>query len=126
MNLKSTLFVAIMALLLMPFVAMAQDSSKEELQKRFKERYPKIAELKKDGVVGETSDGYVDFVEKKDAKAADLVEQENADRKQLYALIAKKEGVKPATVAERNAKRNFDRAQSGEFLKEDGKWHKKA
>jgi uncharacterized protein YdbL (DUF1318 family) len=125
MNLKSTLLVAIIALLLTPFVAMAQDSSKEELQKRFKERYPKIAELKKDGVVGETSNGYLDFVDKKDPKAADLVDQENADRKELYALIAKEKGVKPEVVATQNAKRNFERAKPGEFLKEDGKWHKK-
>jgi uncharacterized protein len=76
-------------------------------------------------VVGETSAGLVDFVEKRDSKAAKLVEEENDDRKALYELIAEKEGISADVVATRAAKRNFDRAKAGEYLKEGGKWKKK-
>ena len=101
--------------------------SESELKKKFEERYPAIRELKQAGAVGETSEGYLDFVKAKDKDedAADLVKEENADRRTLYALIAEKEKVEPELVAKRAAKRNFDRARDGEYLKEDGKWKKK-
>jgi len=54
------------------------------------------------------------------------VEDENADRKALYELIAKKEETTPEKVAERNAARNFEKAKPGEWLKgKDGKWEQK-
>jgi uncharacterized protein YdbL (DUF1318 family) len=129
MNTK--LIIAIMSLalafVLAPASLFAADAKADEaaLQKRFKARYPQIQQLKTDGVIGETSEGLVDFVEKKDSKAAKLVEEENDDRKALYKLIAEKEGISADVVATRAAKRNFDRAKAGEYLKEGGKWKKK-
>jgi len=104
------------------------DARLKELQGRFKQRYEKIKALKSQGVVGETFEGYVDFVtDKKPADAATLVEDENKDRKELYTLIAEKENTTADLVGKRNAKRNFTKAASGEYLKgEDGKWTKKA
>jgi uncharacterized protein YdbL (DUF1318 family) len=62
-----------------------------------------------------------------DDHASKLVDEENADRKELYDLIAKKEGTTAQLVAERNAKRNFEKAKHGDWLKgADGKWTKKA
>ena len=101
--------------------AFAQNS-KAELQKRFKQRDPEIRKLKAAGTVGETSDGYLDFVK---GGSSEVVDEENADRRTLYAMIAKDEGISAETVASRNAKRNFDRAAKGEFLKDGGKWKKK-
>lgn len=106
-------------------VSLAGNSMKE-LQQRFKERYDDLRQLKDDGVIGETFDGYVAFVEKGDAEAGKLVDEENADRKELYRLIAEKENISPKKVAERNAKRNFDKAKPGDYLKgEDGEWTRK-
>ena len=99
--------------------------TEEDLQKRFQERYPQIAELKKSGKIGETSEGYLDFVQAREGKASDLVNDENADRRKLYDLIAKKHGTDAASVAKRAAQRNFEKAKPGEFLKEDGRWRKK-
>ena len=104
------------------------DARKAELQERFKQRFPQIREAKKAGTIGETSDGYLDFVEKSkaDKDVRKLVDEENADRKELYTLIAKESGAPVDTVAQRAAKRNFERAHSGDYLKgEDGKWTKK-
>jgi hypothetical protein len=120
----NVLLVASIALSALPAAA---GPSEAELKKKFEARYPEIRQLKQKGIVGETSDGYLDFVSdgKKDDKAADLVSEENDDRKALYALIAEKEKTEPRLVAERNAKRNFERAREGEYLREDGKWRKK-
>jgi uncharacterized protein YdbL (DUF1318 family) len=97
----------------------------KELRDRFKQRYPKIAEFKKQGIVGETYEGYLDFVKDKKSDAKELVDEENADRKELYKLLAEKEGTTAEKVAERNAKRNFEKASAGEYLKDaDGKWAK--
>src|SRR5438105_4962436 len=88
-----------------------EDSGMAALRKRFEQRYEQVHALKSKGVIGETSDGYVEFVKEKDKSAASLVDDENADRKKLYELIAKKEGTTVAKVAERNAKRNFEKAK---------------
>ena len=106
----------------------AEDPKLKELQERFKQRYGQIRELKKQGSVGETYEGYLDYVtDKKADDAKKLVDAENADRKELYESIAKNEGTTTEKVAERAAKRNFTKAAAGEFLKgADGKWTKKS
>ena len=116
--------LAVVALLLTASSSLAQ--SKEELQERFEKRLGEIRQLKQAGTVGETSEGYLDFVEGRSAKAGAVVDDENADRKALYRLIAKETRTTPAKVAERAGKRNFERARAGEYLKEGGKWKKKA
>jgi uncharacterized protein YdbL (DUF1318 family) len=117
---------ALIALFLVPATLFAADAKKEELQKRFKERYPEIRKLKDAGVVGETDTGEIAFVSEKDSNAAKLVEEENADRHALYELIAKDEGTSVETVAKHAAQRNFEKAKQGDFLKTGGKWKKKA
>jgi len=126
-NWSTVIFGLLFALLIAPASLFALDAKDEAaLQKRLKARYPQIQQLKSDGAIGETSDGYVDVVDRKDAKAAaTLVEEENADRKAAYKLIADKEGVEVDVVATRAGKRNFERAKAGEWLKEGGKWKKK-
>lgn len=104
---------------------LAQENDLVELQKRFKERHGEVQKLKSAGLVGETSEGYLDFVEKKSADAAKIIDAENADRRKLYAALAEKEGTTPATVAKVNARRNFERARAGEYLREEGEWRKK-
>jgi uncharacterized protein YdbL (DUF1318 family) len=108
----------------------AQAATKEELRARFKDRYPQIQQLKTDGKIGETSAGYVEAVKPefaKDQAVKQLVDQENADRRELYQLLAKDTGTTAGQVAKNNAVRNFERAKSGEWLKgDDGAWKKKA
>ena len=124
MSTRRVFIATLIAVFLLPATSLfAAEAKKEELQKRFKARYGQIQQLKKEGVIGETDEGFVDFVGEK--KSADLVDQENADRKALYALIAKDTGESADTVARHNAQRNFDKAKSGEYLRVDGKWKKK-
>jgi uncharacterized protein YdbL (DUF1318 family) len=121
---KTAMMTLLMTLLALGSAAHAAPSE-SDLRKRFEERYPAIRELKQQGTVGETDDGYLDFVKDKDDDADEVVKDENDDRRALYKLIAEKEKTEPEVVAKRNAKRNFDRARDGEYLKEGGKWKKK-
>ena len=99
---------------------------RQTLQQRFKDRYPAILNAKKSGSVGETSQGVLEAVKlTDDATLKQLIADENNDRAALYALIAKDEDISPDQVARRAAKRNFDHARSGEWLKTDGEWRQK-
>jgi uncharacterized protein YdbL (DUF1318 family) len=103
-----------------------KDDRKDDLRRRFEQRFPRLHELKQRGVIGETFEGYVDFVKGRKDEAGSLIDDENNDRRELYSQIAEKEKTTPEKVAERNAQRNFAKASAGEYLREaDGKWHKK-
>lgn len=113
--------------LLLGGATVAGAADLETLQERFKQRYAELLELKTQGVIGETWQGYVDFVKASNAtgSAKALVDAENADRRELYQLLAEKEKTTAAKVAERNAVRNFSKARSGEWLKDRDGWRRK-
>ena len=97
------------------------------IKKNMAERKPKIETLKKAGTVGENKDGYLEAM--KDAKLEDadkkLLEDENKDRKVVYAAIAKKEGSTVDKVGELRAKQIRSKANEGDYIQgEDGKWVK--
>ncbi|HEX8522737.1 MAG TPA: YdbL family protein [Tepidisphaeraceae bacterium] len=103
------------------------DGRENEIKERLKQRYPKIQELKKQGVVGETFEGYIDFVKGAKGDAKQLVDSENSDRKEVFQIIADRTGTTVDKVAERAGKRAFEKASAGEFLKDaSGKWTKKS
>jgi uncharacterized protein YdbL (DUF1318 family) len=125
---KSVIFllVSVIAFGFIATQARAADSKESELKERHEKRAPQIDKLKKAGIVGETADGYLDWVKDKDKKSADVVDEENSDRKEVYKHIAEKTKVSVEQVAERAGKRNFDHASPGEYLKDkNGKWKKK-
>lgn len=108
----------------------ARADRQDELQDRFKDRLSDVRDAKADGKIGETTEGVLEAVEPRyldeDADLRELVDEENADRRELYKLIAEKEKTTDEKVAERNAARNFQKARSGEYLKtREGEWKKK-
>lgn len=107
----------------------ANAATKAELQTKFEKRYPQILNFKKDGKVGETTTGIIEAVKSDyltDKTLAKLIEDENADRKELYKLIAEEEKTTADQVARAAAIRNFQKAKAGEYLKAaDGTWKKK-
>ena len=125
---RRSFVTTLLALTLLPCGFAAGASREEELKKSFEQRFPKIAALKKAGTVGETHAGYLALVDEKSKHddAKELVENENDERKELFKLIADKEGTTQEKVAERAGKRAFDKAKAGEYVKgADGKWKKK-
>jgi uncharacterized protein YdbL (DUF1318 family) len=106
--------------------------TRAELKERFESRYERLLRWKQQGIVGETFDGWIEAVYEAvlNDEQRDLLAVENADRKALYALIADRvdengddKRVPPRIVAERNARRNFDKAEPDERLKvEEGYW----
>jgi uncharacterized protein YdbL (DUF1318 family) len=107
-------------------VAASLAATKEELKARFAQRYPELRAQKDRGAVGETYKGLVEAVKSGDSAADKLVAEENADREELFKVIASAEGTTPDVVANRLAARNFANAKAGDYLKgPDGTWKKK-
>lgn len=97
------------------------------IKKNMAERKPKIEVLKKAGSIGENKTGYLEVM--KDAKLEDadkkLIDDENKDRKVVYAAIAKKEGSTVDKVGELRAKQIRAKAAEGEYIQgEDDQWIK--
>jgi uncharacterized protein YdbL (DUF1318 family) len=118
--------LALLLLLLSPATARADRQG--DLRERFKNRFPQIQAAKQAGKIGETAAGVLEPVEGKqvDDATRKLMDEDNADRQELYKLIAEREKTTPEKVAQRNAARNFEKAKPGEFLKgADGKWMQK-
>ena len=124
MKFKSNLVLMILAIFASSTIALAAPT-KKELQAKFEQRYPEVKKYKADGKVGETSAGFLEAVKDADGALSKLIDEENADRRALYELIATDEKVDAGVVAKRAAQRNFKKAAPGEFIKEDGKWKQK-
>ena len=115
-----------LALIVLPFILIFSSSMfAQGIKERFKERLPVIVELKKAGIVGENSLGYLEFrgaVKKNE----DVVNAENSDRKKVYEAIAKRQNTTAELVGKRRALQIAEKADPGEWLKdENGKWHQK-
>jgi uncharacterized protein YdbL (DUF1318 family) len=105
-------------------VAVALAGAKD-LKKRMAARKPAINALKTSGIVGENNQGYLTLRKKQSDKKA-LVDAENADRRNVYQLIAKQQGTTAEHVGRRRALKIADIAAPGTWLQNaKGKWYKK-
>lgn len=85
------------------------------IKERMQERLPVIAELKKQGIVGENNRGYLDFVGNIKTHEA-LIAQENQDRKTVYAHIAKQQNTSLLVVEKNRALQLIERAAPGTYV----------
>lgn len=91
-----------------------------------KARFSELKELKKQGVVGENNQGYVEALGG-DARVKEVVRAENADRKKIYQAIVEQNELGPdalPTVEEVFAKIQREKAEAGEKVQDpSGKWN---
>jgi uncharacterized protein YdbL (DUF1318 family) len=76
---------------------------------------------KRQGLVGEQPDGYLGAV-RQTPEAAELVRSVNAQRRQSYQELAKRNGVSVDSVASLAGKKLVDRAGPGEYVRDAGRW----
>ena len=95
------------------------------IKERMKKRLPVIVEMKEKGIIGENNNGYLAYVSDKKPNR-DVVENENRDRKKIYAHIADKQGTTLEKVEKLRAKQIARNAEPGDYLqKPDGTWYRK-
>ena len=122
---KQRTLIKILALVLIGIFVCGIPAFAEDIKARMKNRLPVIKELKAQGIVGEDSKGYLQFVGSKQAKS-DVVAAENKDRKTVYAAIAKQQGTTAELVGQRRALQIAKRANKGDWVQDSsGKWIKK-
>ncbi|TMO64236.1 YdbL family protein [Pseudoalteromonas aurantia] len=79
---------------------------------------------KSQGLVGETSSGYLALVSQ-NAQAQTLINSVNAKRKSKYQQLAQKNNLSLAQVETLAGKKAVEKTASGHFIKVKGKWIKK-
>lgn len=120
---RLTTFLALFATLAIAGWSSAADLS--QIKRDMRERLPIIQELKQQQIIGETTDGYLAYVGDQTPKR-DVVDAENADRRQVYRTIARQTGAKLETVEKTRAKEIYKQSTPGIMLKKkDGSWYEK-
>ncbi|MBF0210877.1 MAG: YdbL family protein [Desulfamplus sp.] len=123
-NKKICFSVAVYTILIL-FVAASLNINADDIKERMKQRLPLIVEMKKQGIIGENSSGYLEYRTDNRANQS-VVDSENRDRKEVYSAIAKQQGVLIEKVEELRAAQIVQKAVSGEWLKKaDGSWYQK-
>jgi hypothetical protein len=118
-------FAALTALLVILLGAVLQAAAQEDIKERMRGRLPEIVDLKAQGLIGETSDGFLAFVGEQRPRE-DLVQAENLDRRLVYAAIAKQQGVTPEFVGKRRAQQISEQEKPGFWLQDkSGNWYQK-
>ena len=122
---KNRFYAIIISLLLVSFLFSSASAFGQDIKARMKARLPIIVELKAKGVVGEDSQGLLQFVGQKKEKE-DVVNAENADRKKVYEAIAKQQGTTAELVGQRRALQIAKKAKPGDWLQDQGgEWYQK-
>ncbi len=115
----------IVTLMITTFLLVAASGWAASLKDRMEARLPAIVALKDQGIIGENANGYLEYRtgNKPEQK---LIQEENNDRRAVYADIAGKQGVDPALVGQRRAKQLAERGSAGHwFRRADGSWYQK-
>ncbi len=95
------------------------------IKQRMRQRLPVIVKMKHQGIIGEDSYGFLEFVTNKKINQ-NIVAAENKDRKTIYSLIAKQQGVSITKVETLRGLQIVRKANKGEYLKEkNGTWYRK-
>lgn len=118
------LFTLCLALCALTVTAFAETGA--DLQRRMAQRLPALDALKARELVGENNRGFVETRGAADAAARSLVSDENRDREQVYALIARETGATADSVARARAKQIAANSRSGVWVQDErGQWAKK-
>lgn len=117
------IFLACFVLFAAAATVSAQDLG--TVREQMRQRLPELDALKASGAVGEDNRGYVSVRESK-GNAARVVEAENADRRVVYASIAKRTGSTLEAVGKARARQIASQSAPGVWLQaEDGRWYQK-
>ncbi|MCK5879631.1 MAG: YdbL family protein, partial [Holophagae bacterium] len=95
------------------------------IKERMRKRLPVIMNLKNQSLVGENNRGFLEY-RSSNRPNQQLINGENADRRQVYQMIAKKTGSTPEAVGQRRAVQIASQAPKGHWLQSpDGRWYRK-
>lgn len=95
------------------------------IKERMRKRLPVIMKMKNHGLIGENNRGFLEYRSNKRPNQQ-VINGENADRRKVYQMIAKKTGSTPEVVGKQRAAQIARRALKGHWLQsQDGRWYRK-
>lgn len=107
-------------------VGSGQPSDEDAIKERIIQRVQSLDALKLSGKVGENNLGYVEQRARLSKTEDAIVEQENADRRALYAIIAKRLGIQIGVVGKGRASELRENSAKGVWLQDaSGDWYQK-
>lgn len=84
-----------------------------------------LQSAKDQGLVGETTSGYLETVKPAYAETSALIQSVNAERKQKYLEIASRNKITLNAVELLAGKKAIEKTKAGDYIKLDGSWQKK-
>ena len=120
---RRAFFFGLLAVVFLGFAAVvgAQDAAE-----RIRERLPALDDLKQEGKVGEDNAGFVAERGAVSSAERQLIQAENADRRELYQVVARRSGQTVEEVGQQRAVRIAQIASSGVWLQDTrGRWYRK-
>ncbi|MGB0992501.1 MAG: YdbL family protein [Akkermansiaceae bacterium] len=123
---KRSIAIIISAIVLITgFSTTAQAESPAVLKARMAKRLPQVVSILKSGAAGENNKGYLTVRGSLSAKDAAAVKAENADRKAVYTIIAKKTKSSVSAVGKTRAASIRKSAAKGTWIQlASGAWKK--
>ena len=119
------LFTLLFAAALAPQQASAQ-ADENTIKQRILQRVGSVDELKIKGLVGENNKGLLEQRAMLAPAQTKTMNDENADRKALYAVLAKRLGLSVTVVGQGRAESLRKKSASGVWIQEpSGKWVQK-
>jgi len=114
-------FLAITLIALSALTAFSQSAS--ELKDRMAARLPVIDQMKSDLVVGENNQAYLTILGNVSEAQAMTVQEENADRRTVYTMLAKQTGATLDKIQLRRAEQLREIAKPGTKVQTpEGDW----
>jgi len=125
MNAKVRLSLIVSLSFVFFLVTLASAQNMQEIKARMLSRKPTLDALKDQGLVGEGVDGYV-HVRSGSGNAQNVVNAENADRRAVNEIIAKKEGAPVEKVSRAVGAKLVEGSSPGQWIRKgDGSWSRK-
>jgi uncharacterized protein YdbL (DUF1318 family) len=84
-----------------------------------------LQQAKDQGLVGETTTGYLEAVKSPSAEVKALIQSINAQRKAKFQEIATSNKTSLETVEKLAGKKAIEKSDAGAYIKIDGSWQKK-
>ena len=125
-TIKWTLIVFLAAIALGLSTDAFAQNDEASIKQRLLERVKSVDALKISGVVGENNKGFLEQRAALDPQQTKTMNEENADRRALYAILAKRLGLSVTVVGQGRAESIRNKSAPKVWLQDtSGKWYQK-
>ena len=108
------------------FASSALADTADEIRQRMRDRKEAVAALLATANIGENNAGFLQRLKEASAAEDKTLAEENADRKKVYAAIAKRTGANEADVGKQRAEKIAENAPAGTMVQDaEGAWKQK-